>query len=322
LLSSSHGAVIHLSRGYAFAILAAGLAALMHVMPKPLLESNSGFLEVHPITLACAIYLINGLFFSPFSKNAEPYYKIGRKTALFITLIGLAEVLGLITYFFGLRESTATNAAILNNSEIVFSIIIAITILRERLHKRELVPFSIVIVGIAVLPIGFDFYQRGMAITGLVSGDFLILLSGLFFALDINISKYVSDRIDSKRIAQLTSFSAGGFALGLIVFFQIPFDISLSHVPGILITGIAGTGISTLFFIIALRMIGAVRTTVAYSTSSIFGVILAGVFLNESITIVNIISLIMVLGGTYFLKNKISGEEGSEVKSRWNLGNL
>jgi drug/metabolite transporter (DMT)-like permease len=322
LLSYSHGALIHLPRGYAFAILAAGLAALMHVMPKPLLESSDGFLEIHPITLACAIYLINGLFFSPLSKNSEPFKKIGGKNAIFIILIGLAEVLGLITYFFGLRDSTAANAAILNNSEIVFSIIIAITILRERLNKKEIIPFSIVIVGIAVLPIGFDFYQRGMTLTGLVTGDFLILLSGLFFALDINISKYVSDRVDSKRIAQLTSFAAGGFALGLILFFQIPFDISFSHIPGILITGIAGTGISTLFFIIALRSIGAVRTTVAYSTSSIFGVILAGVFLNEAITIVNIVSLIMVLSGTYLLKDKIGGEDSHDVKSRWEIGKL
>jgi drug/metabolite transporter (DMT)-like permease len=291
-------------------------------MPKPLLESSDGFLQIHPITLACAIYLINGLFFSPLSKNSGPCNKIGSKNVIFIILIGLAEVLGLITYFFGLKDSTAANAAILNNSEIVFSIIIAITILHERLRKNELLPFSIVIIGIAVLPIGFDFYQRGMTVTSLVTGDFLILLSGLFFALDINISKYVSDRLDSKRITQLTSFAAGGFALGLIIFFQIPFDISLSHIPGILITGIAGTGISTLFFIIALRSIGAVRTTVAYSTSSIFGIILAGVILNETITIVNIASLVMVLSGTYLLKDKISGEDSNDVKSRWKIGKL
>jgi drug/metabolite transporter (DMT)-like permease len=307
---------LYLPKGYVFAILAAGLAALMHVIPKPLLESNSGFLEIHPISLACIIYLINGLFFTPFSKNSVPYGKIGRKNLIFIILIGLAEVLGLITYFFGLKDATAANAAVLNNSEIIFSILIAITVLRERLCKKELAPFSIVIIGIAVLPIGFDFYQRGMTVTNLVIGDLLILLSGLFFALDINISKYVSDRLDSKRITQLTSFVAGIFALGLVVFFQIPFDISLDHMPGILISGIAGTGVSTLFFIMALRLIGAVRTTLLYSTSSIFGVVLAGIFLNEALTIVNVISLALVLSGTYLLKEKISGEDSSHSEKR------
>jgi drug/metabolite transporter (DMT)-like permease len=289
--------------------VAAALAALMHVMPKPLLDSGGGVLEIHPVTLACAIYLINGLFFSPFTKRSQGKSKIGSKNLIFIALIGVAEVLGLITYFFGLKDSTAANAAILNNSEIMFSIIIALTALRERLHKKEIVPFSIVIIGIAILPIGYDFYHKGMVFTSLVTGDFLILLSGLFFALDINISKYVSDRLDSKLIAQITSFSAGVFALGLIILFHIPFEMTFSHIPGILITGIAGTGISTLFFIIALRMIGAVRTTIIYSTSSVFGVVLAGIVLNEVITFLNVISLIMVLSGTYLLKNRICEDD-------------
>lgn len=302
----------HLSKGYIFAISAAGLAALMHVVPKPLLESGNGFLEINPITLVFVIYIINGIFFTPLAKNSEPYSKIGNKNLIFLILIGSAEVLGLITYFFGLKDSTATNAAILNNSEIIFSILIAITVLRERLQKKELAPFSIVIIGMVVLPIGFDFYQSGMILTNLVTGDFLILLSGLFFALDINISKYVSDRLDSKRITQITSFVAGGFALGLILFFQIPFDISFSHIPGIVVSGILGTGLSTLLFIVALRLIGAVRTIILYSTSSVFGVILAGIFLHETITIVNVFSMILVLSGIYLLKDRMS--EDSSVK--------
>lgn len=321
MLFGRHWVRVNFSKGYIFALLAAGLAALMHVAPKPLLESSNGLLEINPMVLACIIYFMNGLFFTPFSKNSEPCKKIGNKNLFFIILIGLAEVLGLITYFFGLKDSTASNAAILNNSEIIFSIIIAITILRERMKKKEIPAFSIVIIGMVGLPIGFDFYQGGLSFTNLVAGDFLILISGLFFALDINISKYVSDRLDAKRIIQLTSFVGGSFALGLILFFQIPLDVSLSQIPGIVITGIAGTGASTLFFLVALRSIGAVRTTVLYSTSSVFGVILAGIFLSETITPVNIFSVILVLTGTYLLKNRISEEDISlKPKKRIKFG--
>ncbi|MGI0082019.1 MAG: DMT family transporter [Nitrosopumilaceae archaeon] len=291
--------------GYVLALSAAALAALMHVIPKPLLESTQGSVELNPIMLAFIIYIMNGLFFTPLARNSVSIKKIEKKNLVLLSLIGLAEVSAMITYFFGLKDSTATNGAILSNSEILFSILIAIIIYRERLKKRERSPFSIIIIGLIALPVGYDFYHDGMALTKLVTGDLLILLSGLFYALDINICKYVTDRLDSKRMTQITSFASGGFALCLILLLQIPFEISLSHIPGIMIAGIAGTGMSAFFFVIALRLIGTVRTILLYSTGSIFGVIFSAIFLSEAITLLNVISILLVLSGVYLLRNRL-----------------
>lgn len=291
--------------GYTAAILSAVLASLMHVAPKPLLESNADII-INPITLACIIYLINGVFFTPFTKNSTPVLRIGRKNLIFLVLIGCAEMGGLVMYFFGLKETTAANAAILNSSEIIFAMVIAMTFLRERLKKAEWHSFAIIMTGLFILPIGFDFYSSGLTLNNLVFGDFLVFFAGLFFAIDINISKYVSDRLDSKQITQITSFVAGTFALLLIIIFQIPFDISFSQIPGIVVSGIFGTGLSTLFFVMALRYIGAVRTTLIYSTSPIFGVIFAFLILYENITMINIASTVLVLIGVYLLRNKLS----------------
>lgn len=299
--------------GYVLAISAAALAALTHVIPKPLLDSSYGGIELSPITLAFLIYIMNGLFFTPLAKNHSPIKKIDRKNFVFLGIIGLTEVLALITYFFGLKDSTATNAAILTNGEILFSILIAITIYKERLHRKELSPFALIIIGMIVLPVGYDLYNSGFHVTELVFGDMLILLSGLFYALDINICKYVSSRLDSRRITQLTSFISGGFAFCLILFFQVPFDFSFNQLPEIMITGIAGTGMSALFFILALKFIGTVRTILIYSTSSVFGIIFSKLFLLEVITLANVFSIVMVLSGIYLLRNRLSDDtEGKE----------
>lgn len=298
--------------GYFVAILAAGLAAFVHVGAKPLLGSGVETTGLSPITLAFVIYVINGLFFTPFVKNSGTIKNIGKRNLFFLMLIGMAEVVGLITYFFGLKDTTATHASILNNSEMIFSIFIAITIFRERLRKKELTPFSMIIVGIIVLPIGYDLYNNNAIFNNFVIGDLLILLSGLFFALDINISKYVSDRVDSKRITQLTSFAAGGFALCMIVILQIPFNVDVSNLPGIAITGIVGTGISTFFFILSLRLIGTVRTIMIYSTSFIFGIMFSAIFLQETTSLANIFSIILVLGGVYMLRNRLCSENKTE----------
>ena len=293
------------SLGYLAAILSSILASLMHVAPKPLLESNVDFI-INPITLACVIYLINGVFFTPFTKNSTPVLRIGKKNLIFLILIGCAEMGGLIMYFFGLKETTAANAAILNSSEIIFAMVIAMIFLRERLKKAEWHSFAIIMAGLFVLPIGYDFYSSGLTLSNLVFGDFLVFFAGLFFAIDINISKYVSDRLDSKQITQITSFVAGTFALLLILIFQIPFDISFSQIPGIVLSGIFGTGLSTLFFVMALRHIGAVRTTLIYSTSPVFGIIFAFLILYENITTINIVSTILVLIGVYLLRKRLS----------------
>ena len=291
--------------GYVVAILAAVLAALMHVVPKPLLESNAEVM-LNPIVLACIIYMINGIFFTPFTKNSTPISKIGKKNLLFLILIGCAEMGGLVMYFFGLKDATAANAAILNSSEIIFAIILAMIFLRERLKRAEWHSFTMIMAGLFVLPIGFDFYYSGMTFSNLVLGDFLVFFAGIFFAIDINISKYVSDRLDSKQITQITSFVAGILALILILILQIPFEFSFSLMPEIIVSGIFGTGLSTLFFIMALRYIGAVRTTLIYSTSPVFGVIFAFLILYESITMINVISIILVLIGVYSLRKKIT----------------
>lgn len=296
--------------GYVLVICAAALAGLIHSVSKPMLgNSDVNIVEINPLTLAAVIFIINGLFFTPIKKNGAGFSKIGQKNLMLLILIGIAEVSAIITYFFGLKESTAVNASILTNGEIIFSLVIAIAIFREKLQKKESLPFSMIIGGVILLPVGYDLYQNGMVMTNLVLGDLLILLSGIFYALDINMCKYVSDRVDAKKITQMASFAGGGFALFLILIFQIPFDISMSHIPSIAVIGIFGTGVSTFFFLIALRLIGAVRTILLYSSTSAFGMIFAGILLHEEITVFSVISIVLVFAGVYWLRNRFGRDE-------------
>lgn len=296
-------------------IFSAAFTGLTNAFAKPLIDIE-GFqtMEISPIALVAMIYLINALFFTPLTRKSAPLKTIGRRNMFFLTLIGISEVAGLMTYFFGLKESTAINSAIMSEGEMIFSLLIAITILRERLHKKEISPFAMIILGMVIIPVGIDLHQNGFAVSDLVFGDMLILLSGLFYALDINLCKYVSKRMDAKRITQLTSFVSGGFALALMIMFNVPFNVDWSQVPSIVVLSIIGTGLAAFFFIIALRLIGAVRSLLLYSSSSAFGVIFSSMFLGEAITVPNIVSIVLVMGGIYFLRNRLAEDDSSEVK--------
>jgi drug/metabolite transporter (DMT)-like permease len=301
--------------GYIVMILSAAFTGLTNTFAKPLIDIE-GFqtMEISPIALVAIIYLINAFFFTPFAKNSTPLKTIGRRNMFFLSLIGVSEVAGLMTYFFGLRESTAINSAIMSEGEMIFSLLIAITILRERLQRKEFSPFAMIIVGMVIIPVGIDMQQNGFMFSDLVFGDMLILLSGLFYALDINLCKYVSKRLDAKRITQLTSFVSGGFALALMLMFNVPFNIDWSQVPSIIVLSIIGTGLAAFLFIIALRLIGAVRSLLLYSSSSAFGVIFSSIFLGESITVANIVSIVLVMSGVYFLRNRLAEDDSSKEK--------
>ena len=293
--------------GYIVVIIAATLEALRQILSKALLVPNDQTItELNPVIVCFFIFIINGLFFSPLSRNSGSIKKIRKKDFFFLTLIGIAEGGALITYFFGLHNSTALNASVLNNGEIMFSILLAIVIFREKLQKMERIPFALIILGMVVLPIGYDFYSNGITMSKIVFGDILLLVAGLFWALDVNMSHHIISRIGSKRMTQMASFLASLFALCLILGFQIPFKIDIAHLPSIAIIGIVSIGMTNVLVITGLKLIGAVRTLLIYSINSAFGIVFAGIFLHENITLSSIVSVSVAFLGLYLLRNRLS----------------
>lgn len=304
------------SLGYFLIIVSAALYALTHVIGKPLLETSD--IQINPVVLAATIYFINGLFFTPISRRSTPLREIDKKSMFFIVMVGIAEVSALITYFFGLKDSTAVNASIFSNGEIVFSLIIAIVIFKEKLHQKEIMPFAMIIFGMMVIPIGYDMYENGMSISPIVFGDILIVLSGLFYAVDVNLCKYVSDRISSYRITQILSFAAGGFAFLMLLLFQIPYQVHLEQLAPITLIAILGTGLATVFFLLSLKIIGAIRTILIYSSTAVFGIIFSALIIGEEITVMNMISIGTVMFGIYMLRSRFSDNEHKQKESNEN----
>ena len=295
--------------GYYLIILAAALSALVHVISKPLLENSENMIEINPVVLAFLIYFIGGIFFTPIAKKSHSVSKFGKKDWMFMGLIGIAEVSALITYFYGLSTSTAVNASIFSNSEIIFALVIAMLVFKERLRIKECIPFTMIIVGMMVVPIGNDLYQNNFSLGHLVTGDLLIILSGVLYGIDVTLCKFLGDKFDARKVTQVISFVCAAVAISIIAVFEIPMDVDLIQIPSILTMSILGTGMSTLFFLMALKSIGTVRTVLLYSTTSVFGVLFSGIFLSESITGVDIFSLVLVLSGIFLLRNKLAGKD-------------
>ena len=119
--------------------------------------------------------------------------------------------MGPVVYFFGLQTTAASDASLLANAEMVFTIVIASIAFREKLNRTGLLAVILVSIGVVVVTTNLQFSS---SLFDFVSpGHLLILASGLCWGLDNNIITYASERIDVVKFIQFRSSLTGPILL-------------------------------------------------------------------------------------------------------------
>lgn len=298
--------------GFIFAMMAAAFSALPNVIPKAIMNENTvdNSIVPNPIMLVFVIYVVNSLLFSPLRRPPKKNQNVKTKkiTLVLLVLLGAAEASGTLSYTVGLEETTATNASILVNSETIFAILLGVMIFKEKLGKQEMLPFFLIVIGSIIIPVVSDMHNNNWQLEDFMIGDLFVVASGFFYCLDTFIAKKLDDSVNTKHIVHIMSCTGAVMTLGLMVLFEIPFDISFEQLSVMSIVGFLGIGVTMMFFVIALRLIGAVRTVLIYSTTTVFSIVYSATILSETITILNIASAGIVLFGLVVLRNRISSD--------------
>ena len=315
--------------GYLSAIIAAILFGSVSTITKPVLEDLNAF------SVSSLIYIIAGLSLVPFltlsftntspttnpnsnNKILEPVSTLNkerkwtnknRKNYSLLLLTSLSgAVIAPILFFYGLSNTSASDSSILINGEILFSILLAIVFFNEKLIRREILALILVLAGILILTTNMQFLSSSSSNSFLQIniGNILIVGATLFWALDNNISKIISKTIHIPNIIVLKTLIGGSILFILFInifgFSNLIDTITILHIPYLLFAGSMGFGASLFFFLHSLKRIGTVKTMLLFSTSSIFGMIFAKAFLNESITIYQIFAIGAILSGCYLIK--------------------
>ena len=277
--------------GYFAAIVAAILFGSVSTVAKPALS------EIHPILLASLVYFLASLVATVIPKKPVPILK--KDAGLLIIVAFSGAVIGPILFFVGLEESLASDSALLLNGEIVFSVILAILLFREKLSSLGYLAVALVVAGVVIVTTNLDMSLSALTFTN--KGNLFILAATLFWALDNNVSKILSTRLDVARIVQLKSVIGGSVLLLIVFAFEVPIGVTLEHIPNILLLGAAGFGASIFLFLHGLKRIGTVKTIMIFSTSSVFGLLFAALFLQEQISHLQVIAMGIILLGIYLL---------------------
>jgi len=293
--------------GYGSALITGFLLGLFPSIVKPIIS------KVNPLFFSSIFALTPIVIFALLSiagragkqsKNQLPVVEKSRRRIYGIVLLSsfIGGVMGPIAYFFGLQTTPASDASLLANAEMVFTIVIASIAFREKLNLVGLVAVVLVTIGIIVVVSNLRFSSTVLNLTEV--GHLLVIFSGLCWGLDNNIITYASERIDVAKFIGIRSIITAPvlslLAFGLGAFPKVG-TVTASDVGYIFLVALFLFGGSLYFNFLALKELGAIRSTLIFPLSSIFGLIAAFLVLHELISAYQIISVGVIILGIYLL---------------------
>jgi len=277
--------------GYLSAIVAAILFGSVSTVAKPILST------INPIVLSSIIYLIAGLFFTPSASRARS--KITMKYyGLILTSAVAGATIAPIIFFVGLKLSTAADTALLANGETVFSILFALLIFKERLSRVGYIAVTLILGGVFLVTTNLDFNS---SIFKLNIGNVFVIASTIIWGFDNNICKIIVRRVDVSKLIQLKALIGGSILLGTVFILGIPFNIQREQLLAVVFLGVFGFAISLYLYLHSIKRIGVVKASSLLSLSAVFGLVFAIIFLNELISINQIIAISIMICGIHLM---------------------
>ena len=213
-----------------------------------------------------------------------------------------------IMFFTGLKLTTAADTALLSNGETVFSILFALLFFKEKLKRAGYGAVGLILIGVFIVTTNFHFDS---SIIQFSSGNILVIAATALWGLDNNVSKIITRHIHVSRLVQLKSLIGGGISLLAVLLMGIPFNIQQSQIIPIVLVGVLGFAISLYLYLHSIKRIGVVKASSLLSLSAVFGLFFAIVLLDEHIGIYQLIAVIIMVTGVYFM---YKNEPKKEVK--------
>ena len=264
-------------------------AGLLPVLSKLLLVTTK------PVTAAAVTFLVAGLILLPIKPGERP----GRTSAPWMLATGLlGAALAPSLYLFGVSQTSAVNASLLVNAEVFFTGMIAYVVFKERLKREQLLESVLVIAGIMIVATSLS--PTTVQLAAGLTGNLLILGSSAVWAIDNNLSRITSQKFGPIFVSKFRNIFGGGLLLAFLLLVS-SVSVTLGAIP-FLVAFAIDIALSTLTFMAALIRIGAVRTLIVFSTTSIFGSLFSVVGLGEGITLVQAGGGALIILGVFLIQ--------------------
>ena len=263
----------NLGTGIILAILAAALYAVNSPLSKILLDYMpptlmAGFLYLGAGVGMGVIWVIRKMGDGSNKEEALTKRELPHTVAMIVL-----DIAAPIFLLLGLSGTTAANASLLNNFEIVATALIALLFFREKISPRLWMGIGFVTVSCAILSF------EDITSFSFSGGSLFVLLAAVCWGLENNCTRKLSSKDPLQIVLLKGIFSGtGSVVIGLCLGERLGSVWSVFAVLGV---GFVAYGLSIFFYVYAQRLLGAARTSAYYAVAPFIGTALSLVIFRE-----------------------------------------
>lgn len=271
--------------------------------------------NIDPIVISAIVYPISFAALIPITKSS---FKIENKEdfldILVISILG--GVLAPILLFYGLERIDASEAVILTNAQIIFTVLLSSLFFGEK--PNGIIGYSGIIIVFVGLFVATTELDTSGSLFKYEPGKIMIVGAMLVWAIDNNISRRLTKRstIWPAKIAML-KFLIGGIILFGIATIAVEessssFRSRLQIIDSLLLikpsewliiiaVSLFGFAGALSLLLESLKRIGTIRTMMIFSLTPIFGIVAANIVHAESISILEAIATGIIIIGIFMV---------------------
>ena len=221
--------------------------------------------------------------------------RITKKEIPKIVGIVVCELLASFFIIESLKNLDSSLVSLLSIFEIVMTSICSYFFFKNKIEKNELIAIILVMLGSFIL----NFKN------GIISSISINALLVIFACLCWGIGNNITASISSKEPAFFTSIKCSAVSLLYFIMIIIKGDYSFNY-PILIVFGFFSYGISILSYAISTKYLGANKSTLVFSFSPIFGVVLAFIIYGDTLTYTFLLSSILMVIGIIVMNYKKS----------------
>lgn len=280
------------AQGIAFAILAAALYAVSAPFSKLLLAHIPATLMAGFLYIGAGIGMAAVAFIRKIGGAKKEESRFSSGEIPFVIGMIVLDIAAPVCLMIGLEHTTAANASLLNNFEIVATALIALFMFKESISPRLWVGIAFVTASCALLSF------EDISSIRFSEGSLLVLLAAVCWGLENNCTRRISGKDPLKIVLLKGIFSGTG---SLIIGFCIGERAEQpQYIPAVLILGFIAYGLSIFFYVYAQRLLGAARTSAYYAVAPFIAAALSLVVFGEKPAPTYFAAIILMAAGAFF----------------------
>lgn len=278
-------------KGIFFALLAAMLYAVNAPLSKILLDYMPPTLMAGFLYVGAGLGMVIIAFVRKIQNKNTKEEKLTKSELPYTVAMILLDIAAPICLMIGLNATTAANASLLNNFEIVATSIIALVVFKEKISPR--LWLGIVFVTLACVVLSFE----DITSFSFSYGSLFVLLAAVCWGFENNCTRKISSKDPLQIVLLKGVFSGlGSIVIGLCIGERITVLWSIFAVCGV---GFVAYGLSIYFYVYAQRLLGAARTSAYYAVAPFIAAIFSLIIFQEIPTVAYFVAIIFMVVGVW-----------------------